>query len=310
MRVTANIASETTDCRQNSWKDLEMKKRWWLLGLGVLGAGLAFAVTQPVPIAATVLDGVTGDAARGATMFAAAGCGSCHKAENTEALAGGTGFVSPFGTFYAPNISNDPDHGIGAWSDYDLANAMMAGVSPQGAHYYPAFPYTTYSKMTPQDAVDLIAHLRTLPADATPSRDHDVGFPFNIRRALGGWKLLFASDDYVIQDVATPELERGRYLVEALGHCAECHTPRNALGGLNTGQWLRGAENPSGEGRIPSIHPDDLGWSAQDIAIYLDSGFTPDFDTVGGEMVDVVENISQLPDEDRDAIAAYLLALE
>lgn len=286
-----------------------MKKRWWLLGIGGAGAVVAFAITAPDPIPTTALDGVSGDAARGAITFAAAGCGSCHKSEGSDALVGGAAFASPFGTFYAPNISMDEVNGIGAWSDYEIANAMMAGVSPSGQHYFPAFPYTTYSKMTPQDAVDIIAHLRTLPADATPSQTHDAGFPFNIRRSLGGWKLLFASDDWVVSDADTPELERGRYLVEALGHCAECHTPRNVLGGLQTSQWMRGAENPSGEGRIPSIHPDDLGWSAQDIAIYLESGFTPDFDTVGGEMVDVVENMAQLPPEDRAAIGAYLVAL-
>jgi mono/diheme cytochrome c family protein len=160
------------------------------------------------------------------------------------------------------------------------------------------------------DALDLIAYLRTLPSDATPSRAHDVDFPFNIGWSLGGWKFLFAGTGWVVQDVATPELERGRYLVEAIGHCAECHTPRNALGGLKRGEWMQGAANPSGEGRIPSLHPDDLGWSGGDIAYYLDTGFTPGFDTVGVQMVDVVENISQLDDADRDAIAAYLLALD
>ncbi|MCF2903936.1 cytochrome c [Octadecabacter sp. CECT 8868] len=288
-----------------------MRKRAFVLAVGVVGAAVAFYVTAPQDLDPRVLTDAPfeSDPARGELVMAAAGCASCHSAEGSDALAGGKAFVSDFGTFYAPNISTDPDHGIGGWTDYEIVNAMMAGVSPNGAHYYPAFPYTTYSKMTPQDAVDLIAHLRTLPADATPSRDHDVGFPFNIRRSLGGWKFLFASDDWVVADAPTPEIERGRYLVEALGHCGECHTPRNILGGTQTAQWLRGAANPSGEGRIPSIHPDDLGWSEQDIAIYLDSGFTPDFDSVGGEMVDVVENTAQLPPEDRAAIAAYLVAL-
>ncbi|MEN8840494.1 MAG: cytochrome c [Octadecabacter sp.] len=293
-----------------------MRKRGLALGVGVVGVAVALYVTAPQNLDPEfLLDPTTGsllagDATRGALAFAAAGCGSCHGAEDTQALAGGNAFVSDFGTFYAPNISSDADHGIGGWTVYEIANAMLAGVSPNGAHYYPAFPYTTYSKMTPQDAVDIIAHLRALPADATPSRVHDVGFPFNIRRSLGGWKFLFASDDWIVTAVPSPEHERGRYLVEALGHCAECHTPRNLLGGLKTDQWLRGAPNPSGDGTIPSIHPDDLGWSAQDIAIYLDSGFTPDFDTVGGEMVDVVENTSKLPDSDRAAIAAYLVVLD
>ena len=289
-------------------------RKSWFLGLGVVGAVTTLIVTAPRSIDDFALsdgDGrvMIGNASEGELVFAAAGCSSCHSAENTDALSGGKAFVSDFGTFYAPNISTHPRFGIGTWSDYDLANAIMAGVSPDSEHYYPAFPYTTYSKMDPQDVVNLIAHLRTLPADATPSRDHDVGFPFNIRRSLGGWKFLFASNDWVVTGTPSPALERGRYLVEALGHCAEYHTPRNLLGGLKTDQWLRGASNPSGEGRIPSIHPDDLRWSAQDIAIYLGSGFTPDFDTAGGEMVDVVDNLSKLPDEDRAAIAAYLVSL-
>lgn len=184
---------------------------------------------------------------------------------------------------------------------------MMRGVTPDGAHIYPAFPYTTYARAAPQDVVDLIVYLRTLPADATASQPHEVGFPFNIRRSLGGWKLLFSNEDWVVD--VPPELERGRYLVEALGHCGECHTPRNAFGGLKRSDWLAGADNPNGEGRIPGITPDILGWSQGDIAEYLKSGFTPDFDTAGGEMYDVIQNISQLPDEDRQAIAAYLIAL-
>lgn len=269
----------------------------------------AWVATAPTPIDPESVADLIGDAEAGATVFAATGCSSCHSAEGTDALAGGKAFASDFGTFYAPNISSDAVEGIGAWSDYDLANAVLAGVSPNGAHYYPAFPYTSYNKIDPQDVVDLVAHLRTLPADATPSRPNDVGFPFNIRRSLGAWKLLYLNDDWVMDGDLDPQLDRGRYLVEATGHCAECHTPRGALGGLDRGQWMRGAPNPSGDGRIPSIHPDDLEWSAQDIAIYLDSGFTPDFDTVGGSMVDVVDNIAKLTDEDRDAIAAYLLAL-
>lgn len=285
-------------------------RKWGVLGLAVAVAALGGSImTAPAQVDISAYDGLTPNPVSGALVFAAAGCASCHGADETDALAGGKAFASDFGTFYAPNISTDPQHGIGGWDDAALLNAMIAGVTPDGAHYFPAFPYTAYAKMTPQDAVDLVAYLRNLPADATPSRDHDVGFPFNIRRAVGAWRVLYETDDWQV-DAPTAELERGRYLVEALGHCAECHTPRTALGGLDRSQWMRGADNPSGTGRIPSIHPDDLGWSGQDIAIYLDSGFTPDFDTAGGSMVDVIDNISQLPDGDIAAIAAYLTALQ
>lgn len=283
--------------------------------LAVAGGAAGWWLTAPDPLPADHLAGLTGDAAAGERVFIAAGCGSCHTAPDAEAgqglpiLAGGQRFETDFGTFVAPNISTDPNHGIGGWSDMDLANAVQRGVSPGGAHYYPAFPYTAYARAGRQDIADLIAYMRTLPADATPSQPHDITFPFNVRRSLGGWKTLFRNEDWVVTGNLDSQVERGRYLVEALGHCGECHTPRNALGGLDRGNWLAGAVNPDGEGRIPDITPEGLGWSAPDISAYLESGFTPEFDTAGGTMVSVIKNTSRLSVQDRDAIAAYLVAL-
>ena len=276
-----------------------------------LAAAAGLWLTRPQPLPAAALSSVTGDAARGAVVFAAAGCASCHRAPEAldGPLLGGRAFASPFGTFYAPNITPDPQAGIGGWSDLELASAILRGVSPEGAHYYPAFPYTTYQRAEVQDVADLVAHLRSLPADPTPSRAHDVGFPFNIRASLGGWKLLFSDDGWVLDGELTEAQARGRYLVEALGHCGECHTPRNALGGLDRGRWLAGAPNPAGTGTIPNITPARLGWSDGEIAEYLKSGFTPDFDSAGGEMFEVVQNTAQLTDADRAAIAAYLKAV-
>jgi mono/diheme cytochrome c family protein len=287
----------------------------WLVLLGLAGAGTAWVLSGPDPLDPAVVEGLTGDAEAGKAVFIASGCASCHVAPGAVAdpdfpiLAGGQAFVTAFGTFRAPNISSDISVGIGGWTDADVLNAVMRGVSPQGAHYYPAFPYDAYAKATAQDMVDLVAYLRTLPGDPTVSQPNDVGFPFSIRRAIGLWKWMYRSDDWVVSDAATPEIERGRYLVEALGHCGECHTPRTALGGLDRDNWLAGAANPNGEGRIPGITPTALGWSAGEIAYYLESGFTPDFDTAGGEMVAVIRNTSRLTPEDRAAIAAYLLAL-
>ncbi|WP_416320442.1 c-type cytochrome [Yoonia sp.] len=280
------------------------------MGVLVVGTGAGWFATKPTPLPASALDGITGDAERGAITFAAAGCASCHNAPDgpLDVLAGGKSFASDFGTFIAPNISSDPMHGVGGWTDLELASAIMRGVSPDGAHYYPAFPYTSYIKADIQDIADLITHMRTLPADTTPSQPHDLGFPFNIRASLGVWKAAYLRDDWVM-DAPTPELERGRVLVEALGHCAECHTPRNALGGLDRSAWMTGAPNPSGDGRIPDISPAGLTWSAQDIAEYLNSGFTPTFDSAGGTMADVIRHTSQLSDADRMAIAAYLKVL-
>ena len=286
-----------------------------LLGLAVLGAAAGLWLTRAVPVDAGDYAGLAGDASRGEVVFIAAGCASCHAAPEAEGaaklvLAGGQRFPSDFGTFLAPNISPHPEAGIGDWSLAEFASAVTRGVSPEGAHYYPAFPYVAYANMTRQDVADLWAFIRTLPQDATPSADHEVGFPFNIRRSVGGWKLLYMDKGWVMDEAGDPELERGRYLVEALAHCGECHTPRDGLGGLDRDNWLAGAPNPAGRGTIPALTPDALTWDKSEIAYYLETGFTPDFDSAGGHMVAVVENFAQLPASDREAVAAYLKALE
>ena len=285
----------------------------WGVFLILLSGGIFWGMTRPETISEDSLAGLSSDLEAGEVIFHAAGCASCHAGpeatgEEKLILSGGQAFPSPFGTFLAPNISQDKVHGIGGWSVGDLANAVIKGTSPDGQHYFPAFPYASYAKMTLQDAADLHGFLQTLPEDATPSLPHDIGFPFNIRRSLGIWKALFVSNDWVME-APTPQLERGRYLVEALGHCAECHTSRNLLGGLDRSSWMTGAPDPSGKGRVPGITPAVLGWNAADIEEYLSSGFTPEFDTAGGHMVAVIENTALLSQEDRAAIAAYLLAL-
>lgn len=291
-----------------------MKIMRWLIVLGLVSAGGLYLMTKPKPLAAAAVADLTGDAVRGEAVFWAAGCASCHMAEKAEGaaelvLSGGQKFPSDFGTFIAPNISQDPEQGIGAWSLLDLANAITRGVSPEGEHYYPALPYASYAKMELQDVADLYAFLKTLPADPTPSQPHELGFPFNIRDSIGVWKLMFLSDDWALPGNLTPTATRGRYLAEALAHCGECHTPRNMLGGMDTARWLGGAPNPSGEGRIPNITPAKLTWTAADIVQYLTTGFTPDYDSVGGQMAHVVENMARLPESDRRAVAEYILAV-
>lgn len=276
----------------------------------LLAAGAVWIVTAPRGVDAAAFEGLTGDAARGEAVYHAGGCASCHAVPDSDdktVLAGGYAIASEFGTFHAPNISSHPEEGIGDWTLAAFASAMQAGVSPEGRHYYPAFPYTSYARMTDADIADLWAYMQTLPADATPSKPHELTFPFTIRRALGAWKLLYLDDDWVTD--APDDLERGRYLAEAVGHCAECHTPRGPFGALDTGAWMAGAPNPSGRGSIPALTPDDLDWSAADIAYYLESGFTPSYDSVGGTMSAVVESWSKLPAADREAVAAYLKAL-
>ncbi len=282
-------------------------------GLIVALGGAGWVLTTPKPIAAERIAGLTGDPQRGASVFSAAGCASCHvapDAEETEVpiLSGGKAFANGFGTFYAPNISPSPE-GIGEWSDAEIIDTVMAGVSPGGMHLYPALPYDAYREADPQDMLDLVAYMRTLPPSDVANRSHDVAFPFSVRRGVGLWKRFFLSEGWVVPGDLGPEQSRGRYLVEALGHCGECHTPRNLFGGLIRSSWLGGAENPSGEGRIPNISPGGLDWTEAEIAYYLETGFTPDFDTVGGEMTAVVKNTAKLAPEDRSAIAAYLKAV-
>lgn len=279
-----------------------------ILALG--GAVGGWLITAPDPLPAAAFDGLTGDPVRGELVFTAAGCASCHAApgatgEAELVLAGGQRFPSDFGTFLAPNISPS-EAGIGGWSVADLGNALMRGVSPDGAHYYPALPYASYAKMQPQDVADIHAYMQSLPLSDVASQPHEMGFPFNIRRSVGVWKALFLNTDWVLTGDLTPEETRGREIVEALAHCGECHTPRNALGGMDTARWLAGAPNPSGEGTIPNITPAKLTWSTGEIVTYLTTGFTPEFDSAGGHMAHVVTNMAALPDTDRQAVAAYL----
>lgn len=289
-----------------------------VLTAGVFIAVAAIAVfmwaTRTQPLAKARFDGLVGDADRGEQVFWAAGCASCHSADGARGddrlvLAGGRSFDSEFGTFHAPNISTDAEHGIGTWTLAQFGNAMLRGVSPEGEHYYPAFPYTAYLRVELQDVADLKAYMDTLPASDRPNDAHELAFPFNLRRTVGVWKRLFMNDAFVVDGDLSEQQQRGRYLAEALAHCGECHTPRNALGGLDTSRWLAGAPNPSGRGSIPNITPAELTWSEREIAGYLASGFTPSFDSVGGSMTAVVDSLGRLPAEDLDAIAAYLKAV-
>jgi mono/diheme cytochrome c family protein len=294
-----------------------MKRLAISLGAIALAAILVLWLTRPTGLPADALPQHSVDVSNGERLFNAGGCASCHTSSVTTSepaiLGGGLEMKTPFGIFRAPNISPHASRGIGRWTMLDFVNAMHLGVSPDGRHYYPAFPYTSYSRMSFEDLMDLKSYLDTLPVAEDEFADHDLKFPFNIRTGLGLWKLVNLDAAFVVPVAANDEqLVRGRYLVEGSGHCGECHTPRNWTGGLDYGRWLAGAPNPDGEGKVPDITPHKSalsGWSESDIEYYLESGFTPDFDTVGGSMVEVQENMARLPAEDRAAIAAYLKAL-
>lgn len=278
------------------------------------GVGVFWFLTIPEVVPANALPARTADVANGKTMFDIGGCTSCHASLNQDdrtRLGGGLALKSPFGTFHAPNISSDQKDGIGAWTEAQFVTAMSKGTSPHGEHLYPAFPYPSYQRMTLNDQRDLFAYLKTLPAVQGRAPDHDLPFPFGIRRLLGGWKLLFLDGKPFDPDPSkSAEWNRGAYLVNGPGHCAECHSPRNALGGIIPEQRFAGGPNPDGKGWVPNITQRRLkDWSADDIAYLLETGMSPEGDTVGGDMARVIRNTSQLPEADRKAMAAYLKSL-
>jgi mono/diheme cytochrome c family protein len=285
----------------------------FVVGL-IAGAAAFWFLTIPATVSASALRVHTPDLDNGRIMFLAGGCASCHapNQEDRSRLGGDVSLKSPFGTFYSPNISPDSADGIGAWSEANFITAMWKGTSPAGRHYYPAFPYTSYQRMKQDDVRDLFAYLRTLPAVQGKARDHDLPLPFRIRRVLGLWKFLFLDDRQFEPDAGKPrEWNRGAYLVNGPGHCAECHSPRNRLGGIIASGRFTGGPDPEGSGgSIPNITPAGIGdFSQADIERVLESGELPDGDSVGGAMRAVVRNTSQLPAADRSAIAAYLKSL-
>jgi mono/diheme cytochrome c family protein len=285
----------------------------------VLAGAAAFGVywwltATPSALVVVTEAAYTPDLANGQTTFNAGGCSSCHAVPGQPdrlKLGGGLALASPFGTFYVPNISPDPTDGIGRWTEGQFVTAVTKGVSPSGTHYFPAFPYTTYTHARVSDIRDLFAYLKTLAPVPGKVRDHDVPFPFNIRRNIGIWKWLFMDTRPFMPDTARPaQWNRGAYLVNSLGHCAECHSPRNFLGGIVAAQRFAGGPDPDGKGWVPNITQKGISdWSEKDVAYFLESGQTPDGDSAGGSMVSVIRNISQLSEADRSAIATYIKSL-
>ena len=298
-----------------------------LIAAGILVAALAvvWLLTLPATVPASALPAYTPNVDNGRTMFNAGGCASCHatpagepdKMDRTR-LGGGLGLKSPFGTFYVPNISPDPSDGIGEWSEANFVTALWKGTSPWGKNLFPAFPYTSYQNMVLADMRDLFGYLKTLPPVTGRTRRHDLMFPFNLRRLVGVWKLLFLHDGTFAPDPSqSAQWNRGAYLVNGPGHCAECHSPRNFLGAIVESQRFAGGPSPDGKSFVPNITPvglqhwskDDIAWSQSDIATFLESGMDPSGDYAGDVMAEVIRNISLLDTADRAAIAAYIVSL-
>ncbi len=288
-------------------------------GLLVLGAVAFFLLTRPGTFASVEFANADVDLANGEQMFWAGGCASCHAAADadggdTPLLAGGLELETPFGVFVAPNISPHETAGIGGWSTLEFINAMARGVSPDGRHYYPAFPYTYYQRMRPDDLRDLKAFIDTLPPSDNVAAHNALHFPYSVRRGLGLWKRRYLDGEpFDADESAAVDVERGRYLVQGPGHCGACHTPRDRFGGAVPGRFLAGTTGENTGEKTPNITPHENGigsWSRGDIAYSLATGFDPDFDSFGGSMVKVQENMARLGEADRDAIAAYLKSIQ
>ncbi len=290
------------------------------MGAALRSAGRAAAALSIVAAAAVVLGvrpACTDEIARGRYLVAAGGCLGCHtdlKAKGPP-YAGGAALKTPFGDFFAPNITPHRTDGIGAWSEADFARAMRRGVAPDGSHYFPVFPYTSFTGVSDADLAAMYGYLISLAPVDRANRPHALGFPFRLRFLQTFWKwLFFESGPFRADPARSAGWNRGAYLVRALTHCGECHTPRNALGALDHELWLAGtSDGPEGEA-TPNLTPDDKtglgGWSEDDLATYLTIGMDPEGDFAGSLMADVIEHgTGKLIEADITAIIAYLRAL-
>lgn len=289
-------------------------RAWQWIAIAVVLAGIGLAVFMLRPVNGPARDlTLTADAERGAYLIRVGGCISCHTdtANGGAVLAGGAGLATAFGTFYAPNITPHADAGIGGWTLEQFSRAMSDGEGPEG-HLYPVFPFENYTRLSDQDIVDLYAGLQTIEASPDEAPAHQVLFPFSVRLALAGWKNLFFRPQRFEPDAYRSELSnRGAYLATGPGHCVACHSPRNLLGAIEGGRELTG--NPAGGpgGRTPAITRAALqaeGYDATTLVEALKTGFTPNFDVLGGAMGEVVrDSTSQWSDADLEAVATYLM---
>ncbi len=254
---------------------------------------------------------------RGRFLLHAGGCLSCHTNDQESAipLAGGRALESPFGTFYSPNITPDRETGIGDWTDEEFIEAFWSGIGPDGQYYFPAFPYPSYTGVSREDLLAIKAYLFTLEPIKQQNLEHNLPWYLNTRLAAAAWQLLkFDSRRFEPDSSQSPEWNRGAYLVRHLGHCGECHTPRDNLGGTIKDREMAGVAAMDHNKGVPNITPhekDGIGkWSMNELMLFLELGMEPDGDFVGGHMSEVIDdNTSMLTNEDRRAIAVYLKSL-
>jgi mono/diheme cytochrome c family protein len=292
-----------------------------VLVLALAASGAGWVLSEPEPIAAAAIPAHQPDIANGKNLYNAAGCFSCHKpgpdlkGVDASLPAGGTPFKTPIGTFYPPNLTPDPETGIGKWTDAEFVNAVQHGISPEGENLIPALPYTSYARMKVGDVLDIKAYLDTLPPVVAPEKPADIPAPWVLRRGVGLWKHMGLDTTPWQPDPAQSESwNRGSYLVNGAGHCNECHTPRNALMVADFSRQFAGGPHPDGQGKVPSLR-DLVGRGkykdAADLASALANGELLGYENLSsGGMGEVQTNLSKLPESDVKAIADYLVSLK
>lgn len=291
------------------------------VAVGAAGAAALWLVTAPRPIEASKVPLRQADLANGERLYNAGSCLSCHRPPKERKDAdpalpsGGAPFATPIGTLFPQNLTPDDRTGLGRWTPADFVNAMTRGLSPSGRHYFPAFPYASFRNVRVEDLLDLFGWLRSLPAVPSPERRAHVPFERFARRGVGLWDLLALRGPLFAPDPARGTgWNRGAYLVEGVGHCGECHTPRDRLMVLDRARAMAGGPHPSGEGHVPSLRglvARGRYKDAGDLALALQNGETLGYDRLSsGGMGEIQENLSKLPDADVRAIAEYLASLE
>jgi mono/diheme cytochrome c family protein len=289
--------------------------------LAALGGVAFLLLTRPRPLDATALPAHEPDPARGEVLFHVGSCGACHKAAEGAPGAdrglptGSAAFPTPVGTFFPGNLTPDPETGIGRWSEAEFASAVIRGVSPEGTHYFPAFPYPSLQRMPLEDVLDLHAYLMNLPAVRSPARDPDVLLAAFARRGVGLWKWLALEDRPFQADPARSDSwNRGAYLTNGPGHCGECHTPRNWLMIADRARHLDGGPHPNGEGNVPSLRrlvERGRYKDASDLTLALRYGETFGYDKLSaGKMAEIQMNLARLPESELRAISEYLVSLD
>jgi mono/diheme cytochrome c family protein len=289
--------------------------------LAVLGLVVFWLASAPRPLPQSALPIHTADVANGETLYNAGGCKSCHKA-NTEVAgldanlpSGGSPLKTPIGTLYPPNITPDMETGIGKWTDLEFVNAVQRGISHDGQHLIPAFPYTSYAAMRTEDVLDIKAYLMSLAAVNSPKRAADIPVAFVLRRGLGLWKWIGLDTTPWAADASQNEIwNRGSYLVNGPGHCAECHTPRNIFMARDNSKYLMGGPHPEGVGKVPSLHglvESKRYKDKNDLVLAFQNGESFGYEHMSaGGMGQVQTNLSKLPQADVEAIAEYLVSLK